>query len=206
MFCILTMSQRQVLAGKHEVCNSYAANLRTMAEVDQSLRARWDYSTIPTHASTASRLPRIVQQTMLVDTEHTRRLMHLIANCGWPNRSVHGAQAVNDAWLLAQHSDPDPKLRKTIIDGMEAAIKEGHGSKAQLAYYIDRGLIWEKKPQIYGTQLKVFNTCKYEFEPYDDRRKVEERRKSIGLGTLDDYMEQIVASLGGAECGVKQPH
>lgn len=171
-----------------------------MAEVDQALRNRWDYSAIPPTTKSASELPAIIQQTMLVDRVNTKRLRKLMARCGWPKRGVHGSQALSDAWLLAQHADSDAGLQRIVLANIRQAVDAGEAPVDQLAYYSDRIATLAGKPQLYGTQLNFNKSCELEFSPLDDVSKVEERRRKIGWPTLAEYKKSVAQTHTGVSC------
>jgi hypothetical protein len=168
-------------------CDHYAGELDKMVTADQAMRQRWmELKPVP---QPEGKVPRVVQQTQLVDRENTRRLKELIAQCGWPRTSVHGERAVRNAWLLAQHADAEPAFQKQVIVLLEQAVREGEAPGQTLAYLDDRIATAENKPQRYGTQFRrLAEPCRLEFLPLDDRAKVEERRKAVGLSTLDEYL------------------
>ncbi len=181
------------------VCSNYAADLAVMVSADQALRARWDFSALPAGAGSPAELPRIVQQTALVDRANTTRLKSLVRACGWPRRSIHGEQAVHNAWLLAQHADHDRRFQRRVLQLLEAGVIAGEVPPDNLAYLADRLAVAQGKPQRYGTQHTQTGPCGFDFSPLDDRARVEERRKAIGLPTLEDYrklFDDIALPLG----------
>ena len=182
------------------ICDDYPRKLRVMTEIDQALRDRWDYSTIPPHTKSPSELPLIVQQTMLIDRENTKTLRKLVELCGWPKRGVHGSQALSDAWLLAQHADKDEALQRIVLSNITKAVDAGEAPVDQLAYYSDRTAILAGKPQLYGTQLNLNKSCEFEFSPFDDVVKVEERRRKIGWPTLQEYKKTVTENFSHASC------
>lgn len=52
---------------------------------------------------------------------------------------------------------------------------------------MDRILVNEGKPQIYGTQVQVFEG-KALPRPVEDPDNLDKRRKEMGLGSFDDYL------------------
>jgi hypothetical protein len=173
------------------VCAGFADELAVMVSADQALRARWDFSALPAGAGSNAELPRIVQQTALVDRTNTTRLKSLVRACGWPKRSVHGEQAVQNAWLLAQHADHDRRFQRMVLSLLEAGVKAGEVPPDNLAYLADRLAVAQGKPQPYGTQLTQTGPCTFDFSPLDSRERVEARRKGIGLPALDDYRKLV---------------
>jgi hypothetical protein len=135
--------------------------------------------------------PHILEQISIVDRTNTERLKRVLRQCGWPKQSVHGEQAVNDAWLLAQHADHDPKFQVWALGLLEDAVKQGEAAGDQLAYLSDRVAAAQGKPQLYGTQFDIVGECGLELRNVDSAEKVEERRKALGMPSLAEYREQV---------------
>lgn len=176
-------------AASPAACHSFGEELSTMVSVDQALRSHWDFNDASTRGPV-----RIVEQTQLVDRANTERLKFLVRVCGWPKRSVHGKDAVNDAWLLAQHADHDRPFQAAVVKHLERAVAEGEAPAGQLAYLSDRLSVAGGKPQLYGTQLDIKPPCGAEFFPLDDRGKVEERRRALALPPLEEYRSLVLRS------------
>jgi hypothetical protein len=127
-------------------------------------------------------------QVQTTDARHVVRLREIIKQHGWPGKSMVGEKASGAAWLIVQHGPKD--LLAETLPTMKAAADKGDLSKALVATSEDRELINEGKKQLYGTQ---FDTKDGKFEPFpiDDPERVDERRKSLGMGTLADYTEAL---------------
>ena len=172
-----------------EACSSYAADLAAMASADQALRKRFNF--LEPHSREQRTL---IQQAALVDRTNTARLKTLIDVCGWPSKATHGEQAARDAWLLAQHADQDVAFQKKVLALIEqAAAASGEGVNHEFAFLADRIAVAEKRPQLYGTQIrpKPDDACDLDFAPLDDRDKVEQRRAQLKLAPLDDYQRMV---------------
>lgn len=176
-------------------CARYADDLRQMAEVDQALRLRWPADPFPKGAKSEADLPESVRLTITADRVNTRRLKAWVEACGWPSRQGQGDKAVFDAWLLVQHS-PDEAFQRSVLTRLQAERASGV-PPFQQAYLADRLATKEHEPQRYGTQLAMRGPCDFEFEPMDDRAKVEARRRAIGLPPLDEYRQQVLQSMPG---------
>lgn len=181
-------------------CSGYAAALRQMVVADQALRSRWDFS----ESAPSAEPPRIVQLTDLVDRQNTARLKSLLRRCGWPRRSVHGAAAVDDAWLLAQHADRDRPFQQVALARLRDRVAQGEAPADHLAYLTDRVALAEGRPQLYGTQLTLKAPCELDFLPLDDRAKVEARRKAIGWPSLDEYRQLVLSHAMPGQCRPQQ--
>jgi hypothetical protein len=129
-----------------------------------------------------------------VDRENTKWLAEIVEKHGWPTISLVGQDGSNDAWLLVQHADKDPKFQRKCLDLMTKAPKE-EVSQKNLAYLTDRVLLAEGKKQIYGTQFTSANG-KWEPRPLEDPANVDRRRKEAGLPPLSEYARMMEEMYG----------
>ena len=61
-----------------------------------------------------------------------------------------------------------------------------------IAYLEDRLLVFEEKPQVYGTQVrKNKETGNWEIYPLESPDKVDALRKSVELDSLQDYLKSF---------------
>lgn len=74
---------------------------------------------------------------------------------------------------------------------MGSAVSENKADPKNLAYLTDRIAVFESKPQLYGTQFDWDENGNLSPNLFDDLIKVNERRKSIGLNTLEEQTEII---------------
>jgi len=121
------------------------------------------------------------------DEFNTAILQTLLETRVWLNDEVDGAGASYDAWLIAQHADRDRPFQKDVLSRMEKVLDKGWVSKSNYAYLYDRVASADKKPQRYGTQGRCVATGKWEPNELEAPEKIDERRASVGLGTLGDY-------------------
>ena len=114
-------------------------------------------------------------------------LRQLIADVGWPGKSLVGEDGAKDAWLLVQHADRDPAFQRQCLDLLTAAVEDGEATAVEQAYLTDRVLLAEGEPQEYGTQAIARDGG---FQPRNlrDPDHVDERRASVGLGSLAEYL------------------
>ena len=117
-------------------------------------------------------------------------LRQLIADVGWPGKSLVGEDGAKDAWLLVQHADRDPAFQRQCLDLLTAAVEDGEATAVERAYLTDRVLLAEGKPQEYGTQAIARDGG---FQPRNlrDPEHVDQRRASVGLGSLAEYMAMM---------------
>lgn len=125
-----------------------------------------------------------------IDTKNTARMKEVIAQKGWPGKTLVGKRAANAAFLMVQHADLDRAFQKQCLPLLEKAVAAGEAEGMQLAYLTDRVLVAEKKPQRYGSQFHEVDG-KLVPEPIEDEARVDERRAAVGLGTLAEYAAQM---------------
>ncbi len=129
------------------------------------------------------------QFDMNIDKNNTEHMKKIIAEIGWPTISKVGKDASSNAWLLVQHADHDIEFQKQCL----SLMKEQSSSEVDppnVAYLTDRIQVNSKLPQIYGTQ---FNEINGRFIPkeIEDPENVNERRKEMRLGTLEENIKMM---------------
>jgi hypothetical protein len=92
--------------------------------------------------------------------------------------------------LIAQHADLDREFQKSCLPLLEEAAKIGEARAEQVAYLTDRVLVAERNPQRYGTQFTIINDDLVP-APMEEPEKVDERRASVGLMPLMEYIEMV---------------
>ncbi len=116
-------------------------------------------------------------------------LNEIIDTIGYPSIDKVGEEANQAAWLVIQHSIEKPDFMKKCAKLLES-IKTKADQK-NLAYLTDRIAVFEGNVQLYGTQFDWNKNGKLSPKPFDDLKKVNQRRKSIGLNTLEEQTEII---------------
>jgi len=144
-----------------------ADELLKLAEVDQTMRmnviageAEWDSA---------------------VDEISQTQLKAIVRGGGWPTISTVGADASHAAWLIVQHA-PSLDFMKECLELM-TSLPNGEVDPKDIAYLKDRVLMLSGKSQIYGTQFIGAGKDMHVY-PIEDAERVNERRASIGLGTI----------------------
>ncbi|MGH8951915.1 MAG: DUF6624 domain-containing protein [Acidimicrobiia bacterium] len=126
-----------------------------------------------------------------VDAANAARMREVIDEFGWPGWSLVGEDGAEAAWVLIQHADFHLDLQKQGLALLEAAVAAGDASPGDLAYLTDRVLVAEGKPQVYGTQVSIEDGIVTPRTPIEDEENVDVRRAEAGLGTLEEYYEEL---------------
>ena len=109
---------------------------------------------------------------------------------GFPNYDLVGHRGANNFWLIVQHQDRNPQFQDSVLTAMKIEAEKGKASWNNYAYLIDRVKVNTGQKQIYGTQMQKNNdNTSFEPKPVIDPEKLNERRKSVGLGTIEEYAE-----------------
>ncbi|MYM34143.1 hypothetical protein GTP38_07305 [Duganella sp. FT94W] len=120
-----------------------------------------------------------------VDARHEAAMRDIIQRKGWPTEAMVGKSGVLSAWLLIQHASP--QLLKQCLPGMQAAAERGELPWSEVALSVDRDLMYDGKPQRYGSQFQTFADGYSEMYKVEDEAHLDERRAKVGLPPIADY-------------------
>ena len=127
-----------------------------------------------------------------VYTTHQKRLKEIFDKYGFVGFDLAGEEGSQNFWLMVQHSDHNPNFQKEILDKMKAQVEKQNAKPSNYALLVDRVNLNTGKPQIYGTQVDYNIDIAQAFpKNLADSANVNERRKSIGLGPLEEYLNQM---------------
>ena len=131
-----------------------------------------------------------------VDTENTSYLVKLVQDVGWIDAGRFGGRASNDAFLLVQHSAHLP-LMLAALPLIEKDVRAKRLDAQPYALLFDRLHVMLGEKQRYGSQIGVNNKGELVVVALEDRARVEELRKSIGLFSLAKYLKHFEKQNGG---------
>jgi hypothetical protein len=128
-----------------------------------------------------------------VHKRNVARLKEIIAEHGWAGRSLVGEDGAIAAWFIAQHAIGDPPFQRRALELLREAHNKGEVSATALAFLEDRICVFEGRPQIYGTQFEpdehgISQPC-----PIADPEHVNERRKALGMNTIEERTRELQA-------------
>jgi Family of unknown function (DUF6624) len=134
----------------------------------------------------------VLERMKTIDAANTERMRAIVGQYGWPGPELVGQDGTEAAFLLVQHAEL--AFQKEMLPLVEKVYKSGKLSGQSYALLIDRVLVGEGKPQIYGTQAKRIEEWKGRepvLEPIEDEANVDKRRAEVGLFPLSDYRELL---------------
>jgi len=130
-----------------------------------------------------------------VDADNTSFLKKIVAERGWPGRSLAGRDGAEAAFLILQHS-PDTTFQAKMLPLLEKGVASGEVEGQHLALLTDRVAVHRGQKQVYGTQASVVNG-RFVLDPIADSANVDARRAKVGMPPVAAYM-RILDSLYGA--------
>jgi hypothetical protein len=176
------------------------AKLKHMVQVDQYMR---NYSQRPvtqsySEAERQNFHVRFMQSRwMALDARNTADLKALLAIHPWFTISKFGAEADDNAWLIAQHADQDREFQQRVLAILEPLVAKGETNPKHYAYLFDRVAAsfsrpGEQKPQRYGTQGRCVGKGRWEPFEVEDPAHLDQRRASVGLPPEAEYQKMFV--------------
>ncbi len=121
--------------------------------------------------------------------KNAKILNAIIDKNGYPTIDKVGKEANEATWLIIQHSIEQPGFMKKCAKLLANAVNEKKAKLINLAYLTDRIATFEGKEQLYGTQFDWDENGELNPKAFDDLAKVNQRRKSVGLNTLEEQTE-----------------
>lgn len=131
------------------------------------------------------------EEMKALHNSNAKVLNDIIDAIGYPTIDKVGKESNEAAWLIIQHAIGQPAFMKKCAKLLDVAVRENKADPVDLAYLTDRIAVFEGKPQLYGTQFDWDENGTLSPNKFDDINKVNERRKSIGLNTLEEQTEII---------------
>ena len=131
-----------------------------------------------------------VARAMSVDSANTRWLNIVVAQRGWPGRTLVGADGANAAFLLAQHADRDTAFQAQMLPLVTSAYDAGEVEGQAVALLTDRVAVARGRPQVYGSQASVV-AGRVVLKPIADSAGVDARRARLGLPPLGVYVRLL---------------
>lgn len=133
--------------------------------------------------------PINTERAIEVRNRNVSRLKEIIKQYGWPGVALVGTDGAMAVWLIVQHADHDVDFQDLCLALLKEAVARGDASAQNMAYLEDRVRANRGQHQVYGTQLNddPFKPDVLAPKPIENPAEVEQRRRSVGLESLDSY-------------------
>ena len=118
-------------------------------------------------------------------------MQDLIKEYGWPKYSEVGKLAADAPLLVINHHESE-SVRKMYLERIKKSCLEKEGSCMEYAKIQDRILVNENHLQVYGMQFRYNKERDLEPFPIVNPEYVDQRRATIGLEPLKDYLKRKI--------------
>ena len=116
---------------------------------------------------------------------NAERLRQIVAEHGWPGRSLAGEDGAAAAWRIVQHAIGEPEFMRSCAELIRASVAAGEADAGHLAMLEDRIRMFEGAPQLYGTQYD-WDESRTAMVPVGGVQDgVDERRRVAGLPPIE---------------------
>lgn len=123
----------------------------------------------------------------LLNQKNVARIEEIIAEKGWPKKSIIKGSAASTVFLVIQHADI--AIQEKYLPLMREAADAGEANWSSLALLIDRVNLRQGKEQIYGSQIHREEDGTFFVKDLQEPEYVNQRRAEVGLGPIEDYVK-----------------
>ncbi len=117
-------------------------------------------------------------------------LAEFVHEYGFLGYNIVGVEGSDNFWLLMQHQDRKPEFQREVLKLMKTEMENDNASKSSYAYLMDRVQVNADLFQVYGTQMMLNSQgTSYEVKDVIEPEKLNERRASVQLGSIEDYIK-----------------
>ncbi|MDJ1468858.1 energy transducer TonB [Xanthocytophaga flava] len=162
---------------------------KLIAQLDTIIQADQQYRSVAARQSAKTPEEEAIQmrKQSAIDITNMAKIDKIIAEYGYPGKSLVGEKYQSVALMVIQHNDP--AAREKYLPLLVEAAGKGEVNASSVAIVIDRAKIDKGEKQIYGSQL---NETKQgvKLMPIEDEPNVNVRRAKVGLPPLEVYLKQ----------------
>ena len=134
----------------------------------------------------------IFERMQAQDAENEATFDQILRDYGWPPRSRVGGDGAQIAFLIVQHA-PHAK-QVAYLPLIREAVADHEAEAGDLAMLVDRVNLAKGRKQVYGSQVDIHDGVT--LKAVEDPEHLDERRKSLGLAPICEYLAQFVAEGG----------
>lgn len=131
----------------------------------------------------------ILDSMSIVDSRNFAVVNELIEKHGFLGNNLKTFKSRAAMFAVIQHASAEEKER--LLPILQHALRNGELQPNLFAYIEDRMLVDKENAQKYGTQYRIQDGEVVIYPPLINSIKVDIYRKSVGLESLDKYIESI---------------
>ncbi|WP_374198938.1 DUF6624 domain-containing protein [Streptomyces sp. GESEQ-35] len=165
----------------------FAGTSASVAALAAELQHRADHERDLMRRAQADRTPQGRHDIVACRRANTDALKAVVHRDGWPTADRVGASASTAALMILLHA-PDLDFQFSCRDLIAQATLDGRCPAVHLAYIADHCAVERGLPQFYGTRVNPGTLRPY---PIRQPESLDERRRDVGLGPLEEQMEEL---------------
>lgn len=166
---------------KHELDSLYEVDQRYRAMLfDPKINRKPDSLATALGVSKADLNEAIKLRMLRADATNMGRVQALVAQHGYPGRSVVGVPTNEAVWSVIQHN---PNMIPQYLPLLKSAAEKQELPFYRYAMMLDRSLMSQGKEQIYGTQVLGYTGQTPFVWPIQNAGQVNQLRKQAGFTT-----------------------
>lgn len=171
--------------------NPLTLELEKIYASDQYYRVKRD-SVASLHGEQSPEMSDWAHRWVEQDSLNLLRVSAILDEHGWLGPDVVSDKASRALFLVVQHAPL--AAQEKYLPMMQQAVKDGKANIGSLAYLEDRVLMRQGKPQRYGSQVvRDPESGAWVLHPVEDPANLDARRKSVGLGPIQEYLDAMGA-------------
>lgn len=162
--------------------------LEEVYKTDQGIRNEF-IAAQKTYGYKSAKVDSLTKLMIYHDSLNTHTVIKILDKYGWLGEDEVGSKANLTLFLVIQHAKL--KVQQKYLPMLRNAVKDGKAQASSLALLEDRVALREGNKQIYGSQLSSVPNKpeQYYLSPLIDPDHVDERRASVGLGPIAEYVK-----------------
>ena len=119
------------------------------------------------------------------DSVNLVRIEEMIAEYGYPGKSLVGEGQASTAFLVIQHAHQE--AQEKYLPLLKEEANKGEIRWASVALLIDRVYLKRGDKQVYGSQINRTEDGEFYVMRLEDPENINKKRAEVGLGPIDDY-------------------
>src|SRR5262249_18365460 len=143
-----------------------------------------------------ARRANAIKEMLKADADDTRYLIGQVQEIGWIDSNRFGHAAQDSAVIILMHT-AHPALRAAALPILKKEVLAGRFDAETYAGLYDRYCFQVGLPDRYGMHVSPDSRGLLVVGPLEDRARVDEFRKEIGLPPLAKYLERRRDENGG---------